>query len=246
MRVLKAELLKLKGAKAVWGTVAIVASFAFMTLAFSDLGGTASSNDTWEQILSIGPPFMAAWWGLMVFGLATSSLFGAELSEGTASSILTTPIRREYFVAAKLIVLALWVAFLALVSVTCQSLVAVLLGADGFAWSLVATCLVDNLHVALMLYLTLPVVALISMLGRGYLAPMLYSTALTALSMTAGWVGWERWVPWAMPITVAGGIGPPGMFDKGLPAASWGILIGMFVLGLTALTMYMNWADFRS
>jgi len=240
LRVLRAELLKLKGSKAEWGTVAIVVSFALLTISMSQLGDAGASGITWESTLALGPQFMAAWWGLLVFGLAAASLFGSEFSDGTAASMLTTPIRREYFVAAKMLVLALWVLALALVAVAGQSLAAVVLGASGFAWAIIWSSLGNCLLVAAMIYLTLPVVALISMLGRGYIAPMLYSTGLTALSMTAAFLDWERWLPWAMPLTVAGGIAPPGFIDKGLPAASWALLLAVFVVGLAAVFVYVN------
>lgn len=243
LRVLKAELLKLRGSKAVWGTITVVVSFALLTISLSRLYFAGSAQTTWTEVLKLAPQFMAGWWGLLVFGLAAASLFGSEFSDGTVASMFTTPIRREYFVVAKMTVLALWVVVLALVAVAGQSLAAVLLGADGFAWELVFACLGDSLLVALILYLTIPVVALISMLGRGYIAPMLYSTGLTALSMTAGFLGWERWLPWAMPLTVAGGIAPPGIIEPGLPAGSWALLIAFFALGLAAVFVYVNRVD---
>jgi len=242
-RVLRAELLKLRGSKAAWGTVAVVVSFALLTLSLTRLFTSGPGHATWVDTLTLAPQFMAGWWGLLVFGLAAASLFGSEFSDGTAASMLTTPIRREYFVAAKMIVLALWVAGLAVVAVASQTLAAVLLGAEGFAWNLVFTCLGESLLVALLLYLTTPAVALVSMLGRGYIAPMLYSTGLTSLSMTAGFLGWERWVPWAMPLTVAGGIAPPGVISDGLSVGSWTLLVAFFAAGLAAVFVYVNRVD---
>ncbi|HEX9093283.1 MAG TPA: ABC transporter permease [Coriobacteriia bacterium] len=245
-RVLRAELLKLKRSKAVWGTVAVVASFALMTVSMSHLFTAKGTQTTWSATLELGPQFMAGWWGLMVFGLAAASMFGSEFSDGTATSMLTTAIRREYFVVAKMIVLALWSVGIVVVAIAGQCLAAVVLGAEGFAWGLVRDALGDGLLIAFMFYLTLPVVALLSMLGRGYIAPMLYSTGLTALSMTAGWLGWERWLPWAMPLTVAGGIAPPGVLDTSLPAWSWALSIALFVGGLAAVFVYVNRVDARA
>jgi len=243
LRVLKAEFLKLRSSKAAWGTVAVVVSFGLLTVSLSRLYFSGPAPTMWAAVLSLAPQYMAGWWGLLVFGLAAASLFGSEFSDGTAASMFTTPIRREYFIAAKMTVLALWVAGLALTAVVSQSLAALILGADGFGWKLVSECLGDSLLVALMLYLTTPAVALVSMLGRGYIAPMLYSTGLTSLSMTAGFLGWERWIPWAMPLTVAGGIAPPGVIGDNLPVASWVLLIAFFVLTLTAVFAYVNRVD---
>jgi ABC-2 type transport system permease protein len=243
LRVLKAELLKVRGSRAAWGTVAVVVSFALLTVSLSRLYFSGSEHVTWTYTLMMAPQFMAGWWGLLVCGLAAASLFGSEFSDGTVASMFTTPIRRERFVLAKMIVLALWVVVLALTAVASQSLAAVFLGAEGFAWKLVSACIGDTLLVALLLYLTTPAVALVSMLGRGYIAPMLYSTGLTSLSMTAGFLGWERWIPWAMSLTVAGGIAPPGIIEPDLPFASWVILTAFFAAGLLAVFVYVNRVD---
>jgi ABC-2 type transport system permease protein len=243
VRVLKAELLKVRGSKAAWGTIAVVVSFAVLTVSLSRLYYSGSAGVTWIDTLTMAPQFMAGWWGLLVFGLAAASLFGSEFSDGTAASMFTTPIRRECFVTAKMIVLALWVVGLALTAVASQSIAAVFLGAEGFAWKLVFACLGDSLRVTLLLYLTTPLVALVSMLGRGYIAPMLLSTGLTSLSMTAGFLGWEHWLPWAMPLTVVGGITPPGIIEPELPFISWAILIAFFVLGLVAVFAFVNRVD---
>ncbi|MDO9107504.1 MAG: ABC transporter permease [Coriobacteriia bacterium] len=242
LRVLKAELLKLRGSKAAWGTIAVVVSFALLTISLSRLF-SGSAHVMWTDTLKLAPQFMAGWWGLLVFGLAAANLFGSEFSDGTAAGMFTTPIRREYFVVAKMLVLALWAAGLALTAVASQSLAALILGAEGFAWKLVFVCLGDNLLVAFLLYLTTPVVALVSMLGRGYIAPMLYSTGLISLSVTAGFLGWERWIPWAMPLTVAGGIAPPGVIDGSLSVGSWTLLVAFFVLGLAVVFVYVNRVD---
>jgi ABC-2 type transport system permease protein len=243
LRALRAEFLKLNRSKAVWGTVAIVAMFGLLTIVVTRFEDLSVRHATWSETLVLGPQFMAGWWGLVVFGMAAAALFGSEFGDGTAANMLTTPIRREYFVVAKMIVLALWTAALAFVAVASQMAAAASLGADGFAWDIVVQRTGDSLLVAVMIYMTLPIVALISMVGRGYLAPMLYSSALTALSLAATFLGWERWLPWAMQLTVAGGIAPPGILDTTLPPASWVILVAMFVAGLAAVFVYIDRAE---
>ncbi len=246
-RAIRAELLKLRRAKTVWGTVGVVASFALMSLFAIRLTDPELANTTWERILDGSTMYMASWWGVLVFGLAAAQLFGAEFSDGTAPSLLTTPVRREYFVVAKMIVLAGWVCVLVLVSVAVHVVTAALvLGFDGFEWQFVFACLDDGLLVAFILYLTLPTIALISMLGRGYLAPMLFCSAVTAASMSSVYLNWERWFPWAMPVTVAGFVGPPGLVDSGLTPGSWAVLAVMFVGGLVAVIWHVDRADFRN
>jgi hypothetical protein len=154
--------------------------------------------------------------------------------------MLTTPMRREYFLAAKFIVLAVWVLVLVFVSVGSHVLTAAVQSADGFSWSLLRHTVQDNLKVALLLYLTLPLTALISMLGRGYLAPMLFSTAVLTAGWSCGFLGWARWFPWAMASTIGGGLGPPATFEQQLGTGSWAIIGTLFVAGLIGAFVYVN------
>ena len=242
LRVLRAELLKLRRAKTVVWTVVVVAFFASMS-AWGAETWAPDAPVTWAGTLTSGTVWLAGWWGVLVFSLAAAHLFGAEFSDGTASGMLTAPVPRSRFVAAKLLVLALWVLLLTLVSIGAHIAIAVLQGADGFAWRLVGENLRDSLLVALLLYLTLPVVALVSMLGRGFIAPMLFSTAMTVAGWTAGFLGWSEWLPWSMPATVLGGMGPPGIAEAELGPASWAITLAMFVAGLVAVFVYVERAD---
>lgn len=242
LRVLRAELLKLRRARTLVWTVAVVIFFASMS-AWGAETWAPDAPVTWAGTLTSGTVWIAGWWGVLVFGLAAAHLFGAEFSDGTAPAMLTAPIPRSRFVAAKLIVLALWVLALTLASVVAHVAIAALQGADGFAWRLIAENVRDSLLVALLLYLTLPLVALVSMLGRGLLAPMLFSTAMTVAGWTAGFLGWSRWLPWSMPATVLGGMGPPGIATGELGFASWAITLAVFAAGLIAVFVYVDRAD---
>ena len=94
-------------------------------------------------------------------------IFGREYKEGTEKNMLTVPIRREYSVIAKMIVVACWVFGLALFAFVLQAGGIAAMGVKGFAWSHVFKSLGDLLQVTLLLYLTLPLVAWIAMAGRG-------------------------------------------------------------------------------
>lgn len=240
LRLLRAEIAKLKRAKVYLWSLVIVVFFALMSMWAMQLGGNGSAGITWEAVLNGSPMYMAAWWGTLVFSLAAAHLFGAEFSEGTASALLTLPIRRESLVASKLIVLAGWVASLAIVSIAAHVGIAAGIGADAFSWHIVWETTGQTFEVAFMLYLTLPVVALISLFGRGYLAPMLFSSAMVAVNVAAGFLGWQEWFPWTMPSTVAGGLGPPNVLVGELGAGSWAILAVLFVSGLVGVFAYVN------
>lgn len=240
LRVLKAEFLKLRRSNVVLWTAATVVFFASFNVWGAQIWSPGVTTPTWDGTLGTSAMYMAGWWGLLIFGLATAHLFGAEFSEGTAAGMLTTPVRREYFLAAKFIVLAVWALVLVLVSMGSHVLAATIQGATGFSWSLLWHTARVNLEVAFLLYLTLPLTALISMLGRGYVAPMLFSTAVMTASWSCGFLGWARWFPWAMPSTVGGGLGPPDILVRPLGTSSWVIICTLFVAGLIGAFVYVN------
>lgn len=246
LRVLRAEITKLKRAKVFVWSVAIVVLFALLSYWTVQLGDTSDATITWDGLLTGSPMYMAGWWGILVFGMAAAHLFGAEFSDGTAETLLTTPIRRETIVTAKLLVLAGWVGVLAVVSIASHLAAAAALHASGFSWALVREASADTLQVAFMLYLTLPVIALVSMAGRGYMAPMLFSSVLLAFNLAFTFLGWAEWFPWAMPATVAGGLGPPSATIGELGAGSWAMLALTFVLGVGAVHAYVNRAGERA
>lgn len=191
----------------------------------------------------MGPQDIASWWGFLLGGFVAAYVFGREFGEGTLPASLTLPLRREWYVGAKLIVLFAWVFALAALSILGRVGYATLLGFDQFAWRHVAESLTDALLVTLAIAATLPLVGWVAIVGRGYLAPMLFSSVAFASGLLFMRGGWERWVPWAMPIALAGMAWVPGQTKSSLVPGSWFVLAAVFVLGVAALVLQIDYAD---
>ncbi|PKQ19199.1 MAG: hypothetical protein CVT66_11405 [Actinobacteria bacterium HGW-Actinobacteria-6] len=248
LRALEAELTKLKRATLPLWTLATVCGAPTLSNVFATANSGWTETTLWSTFVGLGPMSMGTWYGILLFGLITAFLFGREYSEGVATNVLTTPTRREYFVLAKFAVLAGWVAVLALLAVVAQVVWASALGLDGATWSSVWSCLGDMLTVALLIFLTLPLVALVAVMSRGVFAPMIFSAFGFAAGMLGGIAGWGDWLPWAMPTSIAGSfMGPMGLASQTkLDGGSWVIAVGVFVLGLAALLYWVNHADSKS
>lgn len=247
-RALAAELSKLKRASLPLWTAVTVA----VAPALSNVFATAQRSGpeeplSWPAFLGLSSLTMGTWYGILLFGLVTAFLFGREYTEGVAPTMLTAPTRREYFVLAKFVVLAAWVFVLALLAVVAQAVWATALGLDGFAWSVVWSCLGDVLTVALLIFLTLPVVALFAVVSRGVFAPMIFSAFGFTAGMLGGIAGWGDWLPWAMPTAIGGSFLGPLVAAKvaELNAGSWAIAVGVFLVGLAAVLWWVNHADSR-
>lgn len=240
LRALKAEALKLKRSKMpFWTALAVV----LMPLMFVGGPSTDGPLDTFGSFLRVGPQLIAGYVGVVLFGLVAAYLFGREYSDGTAKYMLTLPVRRESFVMAKMLLLAGWVAALTLLSVGVHTAYAGAMGLDGFAWNGVATSLADSLKVSLLIFLTLPIVALLAMAGRSYLQPMIFSAVMSAAGVSFTFVGWERWFPWSMPVAQVGIILGPPIRLRPLVPGSWAVALATFAVGLAALLWYVDRAD---
>ncbi len=248
LRALTAELTKLKRATLPLWTLATVCAAPALSNVFATASSDWTHTTPWPTFVGLGPMSMGTWYGILLFGLITAFLFGREYSEGVATNILTVPTRREYFVLAKFVLLAVWVFALTLLAVVAQVVWATALGLHGATWSSVWACFGDMLTVALLIFLTLPVVALVAVMSRGVFAPMIFSAFGFSAGMLGGIAGWGDWLPWAMPTSIAGSfMGPMGMASQTtLDAGSWAIAVGVFVLGLAALLYWVDRADSKA
>jgi ABC-2 type transport system permease protein len=243
LRAVRAEMGKLKRSRVPLWTAAVVTLWPLYTILVIRLTSGSLRGVTWRDSMVLGPQTIASWWGILLGGFVAAYVFGREFSDSTMRNTLTLPIRRECFVASKLAVVLVWVFALCLLSVAAQAAYAVLLGSDGFAWEYVLGSLRDSLLVMLTIAATLPLVGWIAVVGRGYLAPMIFSGVAFVSGVLFLQAGWERWVPWAMPMALVGMGWVPGETKSSLVAASWVILGAVFLAGVAALIVQVDYAD---
>lgn len=262
IRALKTEFLKLKRSRTLLWTALVVLAYAVTSTilanafkdpemvknvgavggAFSEAAAAGLYQVTWANQLRGVAQGVAGSWGVLLFSFVTAYVFGREYKEDTQKNMLTVPLRREYFIAAKMVVVACWILALTLLSLALHAGGLVLCGVEGFAWKHVATALLDSLEVTLLIYLTLPVVAWITLVGRGYLRAMLFAFAMTMVGNGLATTDISRYFPWNMPILLVGASWMP-IPPSSLVAASWAIAVGVFVVGLTLAVRQIDSAD---
>jgi len=74
--------------------------------------------------------------GMILTAVITAYVFGREYADGTAKNMLSLPVRRELFVAAKLIVVVLWFAALVIAIFVEGVAIGLVLDLPGFSWGL--------------------------------------------------------------------------------------------------------------
>jgi len=263
MRSIAAEFTKLKRSKTVLWTIVALLAFAGISLAIapylsseegaaslSEAGGMWKQaveagiyDDTWKAALHQLPMAMTSGLALLLFAFVAAYVFGHEFKERTMTSALTAPVRREYLVASKMVVVGAWLAGLTVLMLLFHVIDLLVLGApSGFSWSLILGALGDAMLVAFMLYLTMPVFALLAVWGKGYLRPMLGVVVLLGMGNGLATTDISRYFPINMPLHIYGTSWMP-IPQSHLNAGSWVVLVGVFAVGLVGTIWYVNHAD---
>ena len=263
MRALAAEFSKLRRSRMVLWTVLVILGYTSIGLAvfpiikssIADLSTSAVSSPVgdafaaaglteinWETAMRFIAMGVSGAWGIMLLSLITAYVFGRELREGTDIASATLPISRGSFVIAKMVVIAVWSVGLALLAVIAQVGVDLLyLGADGFAWEYVLRAVSDSLLAMLPIYLTLPVVAWLSLSRKGYLRPMLFALVMFMISTSLVGMDAAAYFPWSMSVAAVGVTWMPLAGE--LSAVSWLIATALFAIGLIAVLRKVNRAE---
>ena len=178
--------------------------------------------------------------GLVLAAVIAAYVFGREYAEGTAKNMLTLPVARHWFVAAKLAVVALWFAVLTVWLAVEGLLIASLLDLPGYSRGLVVSALSGLALLALVIWMLTPIVSWIALLGRGYMAPLGFTIFMLVMANVVDVVGWGKWFPWSIVTTMAGVIGAP---SEAPGPASITVLAIAFLAGVLATTLQLRYAD---
>ena len=243
LSALRAEARKLKGSRMPLWTALVVLVAPSITVSTFALGDTGAAGAKWADFMLAGPQLVASWYGAVLFGLLTAYLFGREHNEHTDEQMLTLPIRREFFVVAKMLVAAAWVLGLTALSLVAQAGYAAVLGVQGASWADAMRISLLGIEVTVLLYATLPWVALLAMIGQDYLAPMVYASIMAAVGLGLAEAGWGRWFPWSMPLSVTGVALFPAVPMPTLVTGSWALTALVFLTGSAAAVFYIDRAD---
>ena len=179
--------------------------------------------------------------GTIVIGIIEAFVFGREYAEGTAKNMLTLPIGRTTFVAAKIIVSAVWYSCIVVVVYGLAVLLGFLVGIPGYEPVLLERSIKLSVRILFETILLSSVPAWIAVAGRGYLAPIGFTIfSSVVLGQIFVQTGWGRWFPWSIVFLTAGAGGP----ETPVPGTgSIAVLAGVFVVGCVALYRTMDRAD---
>ena len=178
--------------------------------------------------------------GALVFGVATTWIFGREFADGTAKDLLAVATPRSTIVAAKFTIMLGWGAALTALVLAIGYPVGATLDLPGGSSALLARG-VRNVGLAAGLTLALmPAVALVASAGRGYLAAFGWIVVTLFLAQIVAATGWGDWFPWSVPALYSGVAGPRGP-EIGLH--SYAAVAAVLVGGLAGTFVWWRQAD---
>lgn len=253
--VLGTEFMKLRRCKVTWATLGGLAMgplgiALFMWIvreperaAQMGLLGTKAElsglEATWPSYLSIVAIIIGIG-GMLLLAFIVAYVFGHEYDHETAKNMLALPVGRHWFVVAKLVVTAAWWVTLVAFVLAESFVIGIALGLPGYSAGLATAAVVDSLIAAGLSYLLVPVVAWITVWGRGNVAPIGFAIAMLALGNLFGKTGWAVWFPWSIVPLLIGMVADP--VDT-LPVGSYVVVALTFVGGIAATIAQLRYAD---
>jgi len=254
-QILVTEFLKLRRAKVTWFTLVALSMGPLAIALFmwivreperaAKLGllGTKASlaglSATWPAYFSM-LTLVTGLGGALLLAFIVAYVFGREMAEGTEKNLLALPVAREWFVVGKLVVVAVWWVALAATVLAEALVIGSALRLPGFSSALLVGAMQNALLAAGIAYLLAPVVAWITMLGRGYLPPLGFAFAMLALGNIFSKTGWATWFPWSIIPAFIGMVGKP---LAALPVHSVVVAGLTFVVGIAGTMAQMRWGD---
>jgi ABC-2 type transport system permease protein len=257
MTVFRAELLKLRRSAIVPLSFAFYVFFALMAAfvlwivnnpdAARGLGlvgqkaSFAASGMTadWRGLYSFFAE-MSLMGGMIILSFIVIYLFGREYVEGTAKNMLALPVPRRRFIAAKLLVAALWYAHLTAFLLAEAYATGRILGLGAPVARLIAKESGAILVAALLAFSLQGLVAWVTVASRGYLAPFGYTIATLLVGNLMVRTDWAPYCPWSIVAVLSGLSGP---MQGGTGPVGCLILAATFVLGFAMTLRHEERAD---
>lgn len=183
---------------------------------------------------------------MMIYVTITAYLFSREYTENSLKSILPIPVSRMVFSTGKFLVLFLWIMMLTAVTwagiFAFSGLYHVLIGMDGFRFSVASEWLFKFLLGNALLFLTITPFAFIAEKTKGLVAPMIVSAVIVMGSAALTNQELGALYPWTATFFIM-----EGRIERtGYPIPfAVGIIIFVSIIGFYATFHYFNKEDIK-
>jgi ABC-2 type transport system permease protein len=178
--------------------------------------------------------------GMLLLAFIVAYVFGREYDDATAKNMLALPVGRHWFVVAKLVIAAVWWFAIVLVMLAEAICIGFALGIEGYSAGVIPQMVGNVLLAAAISYLLVPVIAWVTVWGRGNVASIAFALGMLLLGNVFGATGWAVWFPWSIVPLLVGSVGNP---VESLPTGSYVVVALTFGVGVLGTILQLRFAD---
>ncbi len=186
--------------------------------------------------------YMSAVFGVLLFAIIISYLFGREYNEHTLKTMLTIPISRSKFLINKYIMFLIWILILTVVTSISTVIFGVIAGLDGFSINLFISRFGELLYSNILLFLTFSPFVFVSLFITNMVPAMIGGATLTLVNLMVYGQNWASFVPWISPYLIASG--EIAKYSTS-PMTSYCVILVTFVTGFIISHIYFTKTDLK-
>ena len=195
---------------------------------------------TFELLFSNVNMYMSALFGVMLFAIMISYLFGREYNEHTLKTMLTIPVSRGKFLLSKYVMFLVWILILTVVTSLSTMVLGFVAGLDGFSLKLFIDSFAQLLFANVLLFLTFSPFVFISLFITNMVPAMVGGAGLALVNMMIYGQTWAPYVPWVCPYLIASG---EIAEYSGSVTLSYAVILATFAIGLVISYIYFTKTD---
>lgn len=173
------EFLKLKRSKMI--IISILGAMVTPLMIFVDIIKLRMNNSgkiiTYYYVFEDVNMYVMLLFGIIVYTLIGSYLFSREYTESTLKTILTVPVSKTAFIAAKFLMLLIWILGLTAVAWVCTLFFAVIGKVTDFSMTIIIKSIYEYFFGAILVYLVILPFIFIAIKMKNLVTPIIVVTA---------------------------------------------------------------------
>lgn len=207
LNFIKMEFLKLKRSKLFLISVlsALIPPILVLITLFEMKNLHPTEAIAFSTFLSDVNLYMLGLFGVLVFCIIVSYLFGREYNEHTLKSLLILPISKIKYLCGKFLMLIIWIMVICSVTFIGAVICAYIGGVSGFTLNVLGEYYLKLLSGGALLFLSMSPFVFISMLMRNLVPAMIGGASVVLVNMMVYGKKYAPFSPWMSPYLISSG-----------------------------------------
>ena len=193
-----------------------------------------------DSFLSQSNLYFLAIFGVILFAVIANHLFTREYNEHTLKSILTLPVSKTKYLIGKFSMYLIWILILSVFTFLSSVICFILLGGDGFTWTIFFKMFKELIFGSILLYLVMSPLVFLSILMKNSVSIMIASAGIVFGNMLVYGNVFAPLFPWISPFIISAG--ELGEYTYGTITPSL-IILATFIIGFFITWIYTYKSD---